>query len=565
MNPALLKRGLVLIAVTVLFGASGLPAPAAAPDRKASGSSVVYPPTAAPKATRDLLAGVAPSFGIVKSGADLTWQDKLELSQGDVDRIRTWEMPPTYAIKKRYLFQVGDASAFIALSLNKSPTASSWSLNGQPIPRPLAEQKYATVPGIPLSLLQPGTNELLGIWTRDELQRFCYQREKMPPAAVRKALETDLQKTELLGMAPEALAFQSGPVLGFAGTNFLTLACRLNLPVAVTLRMDGRTFESPSGFFHRFKVEGLKPDSAYHYTLSAICSNRAAPLLKGPFRTRTLPAGSELKFAALGDSRSYPKIWGRVAKALARQRPMFTIHTGDIVADGLEDPQWDLQCFEPAAQLFASVPTFAVAGNHEHNSQVYYQMFSVPDGATNWVLEVGPILFVGVNDASSNSVVWMDSVLAASQAKFIFMVCHYPIMSSSDRSPPVMRKAFLPVLTKYQATAEIAGHDHYYERSELPEGLTVIVTGGAGADLYKKKQKPDKTPVNPYSRAYLSDYHFCVFSVKGDTCSMEAMTLNGKIFDRRAWPERQRTTAEVSQSRATTIVGPVPRPGGVRH
>lgn len=514
----------------------------------------------------NLLDGVAPSFAIVESGGKLTWQPNLDLAQDDFAQLTNWAMPAEFAVKTRYRFFSTGPSAFIALELKKPISASGWLLNGKPVPTPLAGQKYASVPGIPAGLLQPGTNELLGSWTRDELQNFCYRREKMPPALLKQALENELrQAVQLLCLKPEALTFQSGPVLGFAGTNFLTLACRINLPGEVTLRMDGRTFDSPSGFYHRFKVEDLQPDAVYAYNLSATCAGRKTPLSKGPFQTRTLPQQAELKFAALGDSRSHPEIWGRVAKLLARQRPMFTIHTGDLIVDGLEDPQWDLQCFEPAAQLFASVPTFAVAGNHEHNSQVYYQMFSVPDGATNWSMEVGPILFVGVNDISPPSVTWLDGLLAAAPAKFIFMVCHYPIVSSSDRSPPVMRKAFLPVLAKHQATAEIAGHDHYYERSELPEGLTVIVTGGAGAPLYKKKQKPDKTPVNPYSRAYLSDYHFCVFRVKGNTCSMEAITLDGKVFDRRQWTERQRTTAEVTQSRAATIVGSVPRPGGVRH
>lgn len=485
----------------------------------------------------NLLDGVAPSFAFLEPGGKLTWQSDLALAQADFDRLTNWAMPSEFAVQTRYRFFSTEPSAFIALELKKPISASEWLLNDKPVPTPLAGQKYANVPGIPASLLQPGTNELLGIWTRDELQSFCYQRKQMPPALLRQALENELrQEVQLLGLKPEALTFQSGPVLGFAGSNFLTIACRINLPAAVTLRMDGRTFDSPPGFYHRFRVEDLKPDAAYAYSLSATCKGHG--LIERLFRTRTLPSNAELKFAALGDSRSHPEIWGRVAKALARQRPIFAIHTGDLVADGLEDPQWDLQCFEPAAQLFASVPTFAVAGNHEHNSQVYYQMFSVPAGATNWIMEVGPILFVGVNDITPHSATWLDGLLATSPAKFIFMVCHYPIMSSSDRSPPSMRQAFLPVLTKHQVTAEIAGHDHYYERSELPEGLTVIVTGGAGAPLYKKKEPTGAQPVNPCSKVFLSDYHFCIFRVKGNTCSLEAMTLDGKVFDRRVWLAR---------------------------
>ena len=35
-------------------------------------------------------------------------------------------------------------------------------------------------------------------------------------------------------------------------------------------------------------------------------------------------------------------------------------------------------------------------------------------------------------------------------------------------------------MKKYVHTAFIAGHDHDYERSEPPDGVTVIVSGGAG-------------------------------------------------------------------------------------
>ncbi|MBI2439788.1 MAG: metallophosphoesterase [Lentisphaerae bacterium] len=504
-------------------------------------SQVAAPRGTSAQSSVNLLEGAAPSFAIVKPGVEPAWQDDLVLSTNDFEELRAWAMPPEFAIKTRYLFLAGDTADFVALELNKSMAASAWFLNGRIVPTPLAGQQYASVPGIPLSLLRPLTNELTGIWTRDELQRFCYQRTKLPSERLKQALEVELrQKVALRGLACRDLALQSGPVVGFAGTNFLTIACRVNLPVGVTLAMDRRTFESPEGFFHRFKVEGLKPDTIYAYSLGATCAGRAAPLSEGPFRTRTLPAQGPLIFAALGDNRSYPETWGRVATAVAKQKPMFVIHTGDLVTQGLDDAQWDSQCLGPAADLLASIPTFVAAGNHEQNSQVYYQMFSVPAGATNWVQEVGPVLFIGLNDISTNSAAWLDGLLAASTAKFIFMVCHYPIVSSSERSPAVMRAAFLPVLTRHAVTAEIAGHDHFYERSELPEGLTVIVTGGAGAPLYTKKEKPDNQPVNPHSRSYLSDYHFCIFTVEGATCSLQALTLDGKVFDRRVWQERKR-------------------------
>lgn len=505
-----------------------------------AGAAEPAPDAVAERPSANLLTGVAPTFAVTTTNAEpAAWQATLGLTQADVDKLIAWEMPSQCTAKVRYLFPVGDLSAYVALALKKSSTASGWFLNGRPVPTPLPEQRYATVPGIPTGLLQPGTNELIGVWDRAALQSICHSRKRLPPADIKTAVEECVcQTVELVGVTPEDLTFQSGPVLGFAGADYLTLACRMNLPVPVTLHLDDRTFESPAGFYHRFKVEGLKPDTVYAYRLSATCPGRQAPVIRGPFNVRTPPAGATLNFIALGDNRSHPDVWGRVAQAVAEAGPMFVLHTGDIVVHGLEDSLWDSQCFQPAERLFATIPTLAAAGNHEHDSAVYYKMFSVPDGDTNWTCAVGPALFVGVNEPSSNTVAWLDGVLAASQAPFVFVVCHYPIVSSSQRSPPIMREAFAPVLAKHRVTAEIAGHDHYYERSEMPEGFSVIVTGGAGADLYAKKESPDGTPVNPYSQAYRSDHHYCVFNIASNVCALRAVTLDGAIIDRREWPAR---------------------------
>jgi hypothetical protein len=94
----------------------------------------------------------------------------------------------------------------------------------------------------------------------------------------------------------------------------------------------------------------------------------------------------------------------------------------------------------------------------------------------------------------------------------------------------------LPLLAKYRATAMIAGHDHNYQRSEPPEGVTVIVTGGAGAPLYEKSQEAEKQ--NPYSQAFAAVLHYCLFVIEGDACTMQALTPEGETLDTRIWRAR---------------------------
>ena len=50
------------------------------------------------------------------------------------------------------------------------------------------------------------------------------------------------------------------------------------------------------------------------------------------------------------------------------------------------------------------------------------------------------------------------------------------------------RDVIVPLLEKHGVTAMFASHDHNYERSVLPSGLTCITTGGAGALLREKSE-----------------------------------------------------------------------------
>jgi hypothetical protein len=105
-----------------------------------------------------------------------------------------------------------------------------------------------------------------------------------------------------------------------------------------------------------------------------------------------------------------------------------------------------------------------------------------------------------------------------------------------ERTSLEARDNILPLMKKYGATAFIAGHDHDYERSEPPDGVTVIVSGGAGAPLYPKVPIPFQ---NPHSKVFAMTHHFCFFTINGDRCAIQALTPEGKLLDSRTWPARR--------------------------
>ena len=191
--------------------------------------------------------------------------------------------------------------------------------------------------------------------------------------------------------------------------------------------------------------------------------------------------------------------------------------------------------------------------DHDRNSPRLLQFIRTPSGKAQWEQTIGPVHVIGVHSqarwhANGANAKWLQKVLAGSKAKYIFLVGHYPPYTSSKHGfmkggrPGEIeihfaRSVIMPLLAKYNATAFIGGHDHTYERSEPDNGVTVIVTGGAGAHLYTKEKNAAKQ--NPFSKVFVSAHHYCLFTVTEESCKLEAFDLEGKLLDTRKWNPRK--------------------------
>ena len=43
---------------------------------------------------------------------------------------------------------------------------------------------------------------------------------------------------------------------------------------------------------------------------------------------------------------------------------------------------------------------------------------------------------------------------------------------------------------------------------------------------------------NPYSKVFNAIHHYCLFTIDGKQCSMQALTPEGKLLDNKVWPAR---------------------------
>ncbi len=446
----------------------------------------------------NLLANAEQNICRVKDNTPPIWQ-----------KVLNFKKVGKQTIAFRAVFQVENPKEFVSLSLVKPLHVKNMTLNGKAVPKPLDGMRYTTIPGISTSMLKKGENILQARWPQHiKIKKHKDRKSSLAPSQV-KVEDLNIR---LLGLTPSALKFQTGPVLGYAGETFFTVTVRVNIPAEVVLEVNGKKYVSKRALLHSFKVEGLSADTQYQYSLKARVSSKSDLIVSaGPYSVRTLPKSESenFSFVIFGDSRSRPKAWAKVAAAVEAKKPAFTVFVGDMVNAGRTDHLWDEKFFGPAKKFFATVPFFAVIGNHEENCPLFPKTFPTPDGSKNWSQKIGSALFIGINgrmDFSSGSELtkWLEGLLAKSKAKFIFLSSHYPAWSSGshgrlgkdgrprERSFRHGQDVIMPLLKKYNAAAMFAGHDHIYERSEPTNGVSLIIAGGAGAPLYNKVKNAKK-------------------------------------------------------------------------
>jgi len=435
---------------------------------------------------------------------------------------------------------------------------AAYFLNDKPIRGPLKGMFYHVIPAIDAKLLRKGTNVFRAELTVRNVSRGKHKAKPL----------TITPKMTLAALTPLHLKIRSGPVLGAFGEDYFTVTCRTNMPAKVKLtsvpiksalssgKLEKKVLAtSGPGLIHRIRVNNWAKLRGKHSRFSieaAIGPYTAHATIEPPTWSKHMP-----KFVALGDSRTHVKDWHSVASAVEKARANLVIHSGDFVSYGRNNRDWDREFFVPAYDLLRKVPFYAVIGNHEADAPLYDKMFYSPakDGLPrNWAQTINGVLFIGIDGrkdwkANGKCARWLEQTLAGSKAKFIFLVSHYPAWSSAnhgvlagdglprEREMRWSQTVIMPLLEKYKATAMITGHDHVYERSEPPGGVTHITSGGAGAPRYNKTKTAAKQ--NPHSKAFAPELHYCLFAPAGENYVLKALTPDGKELDTRTFKPRK--------------------------
>jgi hypothetical protein len=415
-------------------------------------------------------------------------------------------------------------------------------LNGRPVGAFPAGLVSLRIAGLDAGMLREGENELQLTWSGEEVACGVRGATLGVFAASQDALKL-VPRAELIGLTPADVELEFGPVLGHITEGSASLACRTNLPAEVSWSAGGITATSGRGLVHHLRLTGLPAGQRHDYELVARVQSQEAPLKRADFAT--LPASGALRLAVTADCGPLPKVWGEVSERILAERPHLCVFVGDMVSAGRREQDWGPEFLYPAANLVARVPLYPVLGNHDEASSLFEEHFITPAGR-NWSQLIGSTLLLavdGTNDWTPGSSPrgWLENELAQTPAQFILAFSHYPAWSSGPHlragadgqlAEPNCRAArheLLPLWQRYGVTAVFSGHDHFYERSLLPGGLTMIVCGGAGAFLY---ERGDKKEQNPYSQVFASVHHYCLLDLAADSCRLVARSVRGDELDR---------------------------------
>ena len=278
---------------------------------------------------------------------------------------------------------------------------------------------------------------------------------------------------------------------------------------------------------------GLRPGATYYYDVMGHEEG------KGRFKTAPIDQ-APFEFVVYGDTRTRHDVHQRVVNAIVgNAHPDFVLHTGDLVADGVDSSQWPI-FFGIEKELLRNAAFFPSLGNHERNDPQYYEFFDVktPYYSFNW----GTSHFIVLNSDIGNSaaspaareafwaeqVRWLEEDLANSQkADFRFVVAHHPPITAVRRRQggnPEMT-ALMPLFERYKLTAGFFGHDHNYQH-HLKNGVHYVVTGGGGAPLYDVD-----VPSPGITQKVESIEHFVQVKVAGPKGRIEAHAIDGRLLD----------------------------------
>jgi len=357
------------------------------------------------------------------------------------------------------------------------------------------------------------------------------------------------------GVAEADAQLRKGPYLMDVGQTHAALLFELTeaATATVTITSQGeivQTLPSEEGDFHEVVATELEPGTAYDYQVDAGAASAA-----GSFTTAPVAGEGPVRFLVAGDNRTNAQAHAAVIDAMRRRGGEFVVNTGDMVANGAVDEDWQ-ELFDVERELLRDTPIFPALGNHELylygvGLPGFLKYTRVPTALggreTYYGFDWGPVRFfmLDSNDDWANTESdqrrWLAEGLAETDrtetvAHVIIVLHHGPVSSNRHGGhPDMMSTGLLQLFRRHEVALVLSGHDHAYERGDA-HGVKYIVTGGGGAPLY------DRNDPLPFQHRFEASHHFLAVEADQERVEVTAVRVDDSVIERCAFNRGERWT-----------------------
>ncbi|MBG80463.1 MAG: metallophosphoesterase [Phycisphaerae bacterium] len=354
----------------------------------------------------------------------------------------------------------------------------------------------------------------------------------------------------------EELDWQVAPFLQYATTDSIRLVFETTRPVTGVVR-----FGETSNFDREVRIDqpamlsevvlnGLNPDEPYFYQVSL--EDDGDQKIETAIMTfqSAAPRGTPIAFAILSDTQDNPTVASKLSEHIWEQRPGFLVHPGDLTGTGSRKGDWTEEFFPGMNGLLGRVVMYPVLGNHEQDARHYYKYMALPKPEYYYSFSQGDADFFMLDTnrnvaPGSEQYEWLDQALAASDAKWKFVVHHHPPYSSDENDygdtwkgrgtrGDLRARKLTQLYDKHDVDVVLNGHIHSYERTWPIEGGRVVddggviytITGGGGGSL----ETPGPTRPS-FNNTVRRGHHYCMIRINGNMLEYFAYDLDNRLFD----------------------------------
>ena len=276
---------------------------------------------------------------------------------------------------------------------------------------------------------------------------------------------------------------------------------------------------------HLVSLTGLTANTHYVYTVRA-----GTAVSSGSFWTAVDYQASPqpFSFAVVGDARVHSQ-WATVSAAILAKSPRFAIQSGDNNNNALVSAADWQDYYLKGKDMFASVPIFAAAGNHDVDllgGSSTFSAYNLPAQSSSgsdlyYAFVYGNAGFVAINtNAASTGLSWVKSALTTLSGGPLFAFHHHPLYScGSHGSDTSLQGTFQAAFEGAHLTVDFTGHDHDLIVWETVNGVRYVVSGGGGTSLYSLNNCK-----GPFAQ---SGYGFVMVDVDGQKVTETVYDQNG--------------------------------------